>query len=45
MMLLAFLVSFSMGANDAANSLSTSYGSKALALIPLVLILFDDTFF
>ena len=30
-------MSFSIGANDAANALATSYGSDALRLIPLVL--------
>jgi phosphate/sulfate permease len=36
--ILAFLIAFSIGANDAANALGTSYGSGALPLIYLVLI-------
>ena len=32
---LALMMSFSIGANDAANALATSYGSNALALLPL----------
>jgi PiT family inorganic phosphate transporter len=36
--ILAFLMSFSIGANDAANALATSYGSKALKLIWLVIL-------
>lgn len=31
--ILSFLMSFSMGANDAANALATSYGSNALKLM------------
>jgi len=33
---LSFCMSFSIGANDAANALATSYGSKAASLILLV---------
>jgi len=35
---LSFAMSFSIGANDAANALATSYGSNALRLIYLVLL-------
>jgi len=35
---LSFFMAFSIGANDAANALATSYGSNALRLIFLVLI-------
>ena len=35
---LSFLMAFSIGANDAANALATSYGSNALRLLYLVLI-------
>ena len=35
---LAFLTSFSIGANDAANALATSYGSNALKLSYLVVL-------
>ena len=35
--ILSLLMSFSIGANDAANALATSYGSNALALVPLCL--------
>jgi PiT family inorganic phosphate transporter len=34
---LSFLMSFSIGSNDAANALATSYGSKAAPLIYLLL--------
>ena len=36
--LLSFLMSFSIGANDAANALASSYGSGALKLLWLVLL-------
>ena len=36
--LLSFLMSFSIGANDAANALATSYGSNALTLTKLVIL-------
>lgn len=36
--ILSFLMSFSIGANDAANALATSYGSNALKLIYLVIL-------
>jgi phosphate/sulfate permease len=32
----SFLMSFSIGSNDAANALSTSYGSKALRVSILI---------
>jgi len=35
---LSFGISFSFGANDAANSLATTYGSKGLKLVPLVIL-------
>ena len=35
---LSFLMSFSIGANDAANALATSYGSNALRLLYLVIL-------
>ena len=35
---LSFLMSFAVGANDAANSLGTLYGSKALRLVYIVII-------
>lgn len=36
--ILSLLMSFSIGSNDAANGLATSYGSKALSLKKLVII-------
>ena len=36
--ILSFLMSFSIGANDAANALATSYGSNALRLLWLVIL-------
>ena len=36
-LLLSFLMSFSIGSNDAANGLATSYGSKALSLYKLII--------
>lgn len=36
--ILAFLMSFAIGANDAANALATSYGSNALRLLWLVIL-------
>jgi PiT family inorganic phosphate transporter len=36
--ILSLLMSFSIGSNDAANGLATSYGSKALSLKKLVVI-------
>merc|ERR1712061_426230 len=36
--ILSFLISFAIGANDAANALATSYGSNALRLRYLVLL-------
>ena len=36
--ILAFFTSFSIGANDAANALATSYGSNALKLLYLVIL-------
>jgi PiT family inorganic phosphate transporter len=36
--ILSFLISFAIGANDAANALATSYGSKALRLRYLVIL-------
>ena len=36
--ILSFLMSFSIGANDAANALATSYGSNALPLLYLVIL-------
>ena len=35
--LLSWVMAFAVGANDAANSLATSYGSGAMSLRPLVL--------
>jgi PiT family inorganic phosphate transporter len=37
-LLLSFLMAFSIGSNDAANGLGTSYGTKAL---PLRMIIFN----
>ena len=34
----SFLMSFSIGSNDAANGLATSYGSKALGLTNLIIL-------
>ena len=34
----SFMMSFSIGSNDAANGLATSYGSKALKLNKLIAI-------
>lgn len=34
----AFFMSFAIGANDAANALATSYGSKAARLIYLLIL-------
>ena len=36
--ILSFMMSFSIGANDAANALATSYGSNALRLLYLVIL-------
>lgn len=36
--ILSFLMSFAIGANDAANALATSYGSNALRLLWLVIL-------
>ena len=36
--ILSFMMSFAVGANDAANSLGTLYGSKALKLVYIVVI-------
>lgn len=36
--ILSFLMSFSIGANDAANALATSYGSKAAPLLVLLIL-------
>ena len=36
--ILSFLMAFSIGANDAANALATSYGSNALKLVWLVFL-------
>ena len=36
--ILSFFMSFSIGANDAANALATSYGSNALRLLYLVIL-------
>lgn len=35
---LSFLMSFAIGANDAANALATSYGSKAAPLLVLLIL-------
>ena len=37
-LIFCFCMSFSIGSNDAANGLATSFGSGALSLLPLVLI-------
>ena len=34
----SFLMSFSIGSNDAANGLATSYGSKALGTTKLIIL-------
>jgi len=34
----SFLMSFSIGSNDAANGLATSYGSKALGVKKLIVL-------
>ena len=36
--IMSFLMAFSIGANDAANALATSYGSNALSLFYLVIL-------
>ena len=41
-LLMSFAMSFSIGSNDAANGLATSYGSKALGL--KFLIIFGSIF-
>ena len=33
--ILSLLMSFAIGANDAANALATSYGSNAMKIVPL----------
>ena len=37
-LVLSFCMAFSIGSNDAANGLATSYGSKALSLRKLIAI-------
>jgi len=34
----SFMMSFSIGSNDAANGLATSYGSKALGIGKLIIL-------
>lgn len=36
--ILSFMMSYSIGSNDAANGLATSYGSKAMSLNKLVIL-------
>lgn len=36
--IISFLMSYSMGANDAANALATSYGSKAAPILLLLIL-------